>query len=218
MKDIVAYIKRLRIEKGYTIGEFSQEIGFSSQTGYQKIESGQTDLKMKHLFKIAEVLEVRPEELLGIETKSQNNEDTEFLKQYIRRLKNDLASVTFQYRNLYYSYQFLDKVFTKFERTNSESYEILQETMLELKDKVIQQNLKELELTEFSGNEEKEEMINHEKDSGEKWKKLSPKETTTEVLLHHTTLKDMFDQVIQIYLEDKDNKEKMYVWKKIRLY
>jgi len=218
MKEIIAYIKRLRIEKGYTIGEFSKKIGFSSQTGYQKIESGQTDLKTKHLFKIAEVLEVKPEELLGIESKSQNNEDTEFLKQYIRRLENDLASVTFQYQNLYYSYQFLDKVFAKFERTNPESYENFQEIILELKEKVIQQNLKELKSTEFSENEEKEEMITHEMNMGERWKKLSPKETTAEVLLHHTTLKDMFDQTLQIYLEDMENKEKPYVWKKNKLY
>lgn len=218
MENITAQIRKLRIEKGYTVEEFSKKIGFSSQTGYHKIESGITDLKIKHLYRIAEVLEVTPEELLGLDAPQQQTEDGNLLKEYIRRLKTDLSAVTFQYRNLYGSYQFLDEVLSKLEKENPEAYKSLQEVMTGTKEKRINQNLKTIESTEFSENQEKEDYIKSEKEMGEQWKKLSPKETTSEVLRHHTFLRDMFDQIVRTYLDDKENTENNSVWKKPHSY
>ena len=61
-------IKFLRLEKGYTQGYIAKQLEIS-QYAYHKLENGKTELKVKMLLKLALVLEVEVNYLLGFESK-----------------------------------------------------------------------------------------------------------------------------------------------------
>lgn len=58
-------IKRIRIEKGYT-QEYMAEKLFIDTVNYGRIERGQSKLTIDRLFKIAEILNVKVEDLLKV--------------------------------------------------------------------------------------------------------------------------------------------------------
>lgn len=63
MQAIGKKIKRLRELKDLTQDYVASEIGLS-QSAYSKIEAGETDLTYQRLEKIAEVLQIKPEDII----------------------------------------------------------------------------------------------------------------------------------------------------------
>ena len=53
-KDILERLKKLRKEHSFSQLEVAQKLGFNSPIGYNKIEKGLTDLKIKHLIILSE--------------------------------------------------------------------------------------------------------------------------------------------------------------------
>lgn len=66
--EVIDRIKQIRIEKGISHEAMAYNLGIS-QTAYTKIEKNETKLTVDRLFKIAEILEVKVEDLLNTETK-----------------------------------------------------------------------------------------------------------------------------------------------------
>lgn len=76
-EQVVARIKNLRQQQGYTIAEFATKLGFNSHTAYAKIEYGKTEIKLRHLLKICEEFDVTLPWLLGMETQASNSSQNE---------------------------------------------------------------------------------------------------------------------------------------------
>lgn len=71
--DIIENIKIIRKNKGISHEAMALNLGIS-QAAYTKLEKSETKLTVDRLFKIAEVLEVRMEDLLNLESKSFRQE------------------------------------------------------------------------------------------------------------------------------------------------
>lgn len=76
-EQVVARIKNLRLQKGYTIAEFAAKLGFNSHTAYAKIEYGKTEIKLRHLIKITEEFDVTMPWLLGMESQTRTSSQNE---------------------------------------------------------------------------------------------------------------------------------------------
>lgn len=63
IKAILSAIMSRRNELGYTQEYIGYKLGMS-QNAYSKIELGYTNITVNHLFKIAEILECRPHDLI----------------------------------------------------------------------------------------------------------------------------------------------------------
>ncbi len=63
IKSILSAIMRRRNELGYTQEYVGYKLGIS-QNAYSKIELGYTNITVNHLFKIAEILDCRVDDLL----------------------------------------------------------------------------------------------------------------------------------------------------------
>ncbi|MDW7691146.1 helix-turn-helix transcriptional regulator [Flammeovirgaceae bacterium SG7u.111] len=86
MNEVLKKIKSLRLEKGWTIADTAIKLGFASQASYQKIESGKTSITIDKLFQLAELFDVTPQFLLGLEeTKGSRVNELE-------RINEDLKS------------------------------------------------------------------------------------------------------------------------------
>lgn len=58
-------IKDRRIELGWTLGELAVKVGYSDNSTLSRVENGKTDMPLKKLDKIAQVLDVTPAYLIG---------------------------------------------------------------------------------------------------------------------------------------------------------
>ncbi len=63
MKELLEKIRNLRLAKGYTQEYMAEKIGIDT-VNYGRIERGQTKITMDRFFKICEILEISPSELL----------------------------------------------------------------------------------------------------------------------------------------------------------
>ncbi len=61
-------IKKIRELRSFTQEYMAEKINLSTRA-YSKIESGETELTIKRLNEISEILEVKPEEILGFDEK-----------------------------------------------------------------------------------------------------------------------------------------------------
>lgn len=78
MENVISKIKDIRKEKGYS-HEYMAHMLNISQVAYSKIEKNETKLTVERLFKIAEILETKIENVLDIKPDNiynQNNNDT----------------------------------------------------------------------------------------------------------------------------------------------
>jgi transcriptional regulator with XRE-family HTH domain len=74
MKEIIERVKSSREEKRITQLEMANKLGLSL-VSYSKIERGKTDLSVKRLFEIAEILGVGVDTLLGYKNNNDNSSD-----------------------------------------------------------------------------------------------------------------------------------------------
>ncbi|MBZ9627135.1 helix-turn-helix domain-containing protein [Psychroflexus sp. CAK1W] len=85
IKDVLKNIERVRRYKDYS-HEYMSICLDISQAAYSKIERNQTKLSVERLFKIAEILEVELEDLLGLGSKNQPTPtNKEYLSAYLKR-------------------------------------------------------------------------------------------------------------------------------------
>ena len=77
-------IKQARIAKGLTQEELAAKLGYKSRSSVNKIETGGRDIPRSQIKKIAEILEVSPISLLGLEDEAPSREPTvaELAKKY----------------------------------------------------------------------------------------------------------------------------------------
>jgi transcriptional regulator with XRE-family HTH domain len=78
MEHILKNIKRKRTQLGYSHEYVAHELDIS-QVSYSKLEKNETKLSVERLFKIADILETKVEELLEVNSNNiyhQNNNDT----------------------------------------------------------------------------------------------------------------------------------------------
>lgn len=89
---VLKKIKLLRVDKGFTQAEMSEKMGFSSPIGYLKIENGQTEVKLSHLEKLAKILQVTQEEILGFNQSESTKDEREvfFLKKELELDKREI--------------------------------------------------------------------------------------------------------------------------------
>lgn len=76
--DVLDNIKEIRKEKGISHEAMAVNLGIS-QTAYTKLENKETKLTVDRLYKIAEILEVKIEDLLKLQENKVYNQD---LKDY----------------------------------------------------------------------------------------------------------------------------------------
>ena len=68
LKEVGSRIKEARLEKGYTLEELANKVGYKStnaRSTMQKIESGKSDIPTSKVSKIAEALEVPVGKIMG---------------------------------------------------------------------------------------------------------------------------------------------------------
>lgn len=59
-------IKGRRLELGLTLDELASRVGYSDKSTLSRVENGKTDIPLKKLDKIAQILDVTPTYLVGI--------------------------------------------------------------------------------------------------------------------------------------------------------
>ena len=74
MEDILSKIKEFRNKKGYSYENMAHELD-TSAAAYRKIEMNQTKLTVEKLYKIAEILEAKIEDLLNIKADKYYKQD-----------------------------------------------------------------------------------------------------------------------------------------------
>lgn len=75
-------LKNARRAKGLTQIQLAKMLGIS-QTSYQRMETGEHDMKMSNILKICETLDVSADWLIGIEPhKAQNERLKESIRKY----------------------------------------------------------------------------------------------------------------------------------------
>jgi transcriptional regulator with XRE-family HTH domain len=88
IEDVLAKIKSIREKKGLSHEYVGMKLGIS-QAAYTKIERGQTNLALDRLYQIAEVLDVKLSELLGIDLKTEFNQITnDNSTGYLQKIEN----------------------------------------------------------------------------------------------------------------------------------
>ena len=58
-------IKNRRIELGWTLDELAAKVGYSDKSTLSRVENGKSDMPLKKLDKLAQVLDVTPAYLIG---------------------------------------------------------------------------------------------------------------------------------------------------------
>lgn len=82
-------IKDRRIELGWTLDELAAKVGYSDKSTLSRVENGKTDMPLKKLDKIAQVLDVTPAYLIGFtEADIPNGLNKELYLNYIHDSKN----------------------------------------------------------------------------------------------------------------------------------
>lgn len=122
MEDVLERIKEYRKKKGFSYETMAHELN-TSAAAYRKIEMNQTKLTVERLYQIAEVLEIKIEDILGISQEKVYN-------QHI----NDNAVIYQDFENLYQD-----------NKEKSEKIEALYEARLHDKNEIIAQLNKVIE-------------------------------------------------------------------------
>ncbi|CAA7392725.1 helix-turn-helix domain-containing protein [Chryseobacterium fistulae] len=118
--EVIDRIKQIRIEKGISHEAMAHNLGIS-QTAYTKIEKNETKLTVERLFKIAETLETKVENLLGLQAG----------KVYQQEFKDN--SINYQeFQNLH---QENKEVYQELIKSKDEQILLLKEEILRLKNK-----------------------------------------------------------------------------------
>lgn len=73
-------IRQARIAKGLTQEELAEKLGYKSRSSINKIETGGRDVPRSQLKKIAEILDVSPISLLGLEEEKEKEETKKISK------------------------------------------------------------------------------------------------------------------------------------------
>lgn len=82
-------IKDRRIELGWTLDELAAKVGYSDKSTLSRVENGKTDMPLKKLDKIAQVLDVTPAYLIGFtEADIPDGLNKELYLNYIHDSKN----------------------------------------------------------------------------------------------------------------------------------
>lgn len=63
---VLRIIRQLRQERGYSLSDVAQGIGYETYKGYYDLERGKTDLKLEHLEKLAKFYNVPMEFFLNL--------------------------------------------------------------------------------------------------------------------------------------------------------
>jgi transcriptional regulator with XRE-family HTH domain len=101
MEDVIKRIKEIRKEKGISHEAMAFDLGIS-QVAYSKIEKNETKLTLERLYKIADILESKISEILGLEIQkvyqqefndnSQNYQEIQHLHQENKEVYEKLIS------------------------------------------------------------------------------------------------------------------------------
>lgn len=82
-------IKDRRIELGLTLDELAAKVGYSDKSTLSRVENGKTDMPLKKLDKIAQVLDVAPAYLIGFtEEDIPDGLNKELFLNYVHDSKN----------------------------------------------------------------------------------------------------------------------------------
>ena len=82
-------IKDRRMELGLTLDELAAKVGYSDKSTLSRVENGKTDMPLKKLDKIAQVLDVAPAYLIGFtEADIPDGLNKEYYLNYIHDSKN----------------------------------------------------------------------------------------------------------------------------------
>ena len=82
-------IKDRRIELGWTLDELAAKVGYSDKSTLSRVENGKTDMPLKKLDKIAQVLDVTPAYLIGFtEEDIPDGLNKELFLNYVHDSKN----------------------------------------------------------------------------------------------------------------------------------
>ena len=95
MEEVINRIKEIRKEKGISHEAMAFDLGIS-QVAYSKIEKNETKLTLERLYKIADILESKVSNLLGLEI--QKVYQQEFKDINIALLSRHIAAGRFQAR------------------------------------------------------------------------------------------------------------------------
>ena len=88
MEEVLSKIKEYRKKKGYTYETMAHELD-TSAAAYRKIELNQTKLTVDRLFQIAQILDAKVIDILGINPNNQLNQtNTENATGYQQQIEN----------------------------------------------------------------------------------------------------------------------------------
>jgi transcriptional regulator with XRE-family HTH domain len=88
MEEVLSKIKEYRKKKGYTYETMAHELD-TSAAAYRKIELNQTKLTVDRLFQIAQILDAKVVDILGINPNNQLNQtNTENATGYQQQIEN----------------------------------------------------------------------------------------------------------------------------------
>ena len=110
MEKIINKIKEIRKDKGYSY-EYMAHLLEISQVAYSKIEKNETKLTVERLYKIAEILETKIEDVLDIKAD----------KVY----KQDLKDNSIGHQEIQNMYQYNKEVYEKLITSKDEQIELL---------------------------------------------------------------------------------------------
>ena len=110
MEKIINKIKEIRKDKGYS-HEYMKHLLEISQVAYSKIEKNETKLTVERLYKIAEILETKIEDVLDIKAD----------KVY----KQDLKDNSIGHQEIQNMYQYNKEVYEKLITSKDEQIELL---------------------------------------------------------------------------------------------
>ena len=97
MEKIINKIREIRKDRGYS-HEYMAHLLDISQVAYSKIEKNETKLTVERLFKIAEILEAKIEDILDIKADKVYKQDLKDNSIGISRLKKIvLGTITYSY-------------------------------------------------------------------------------------------------------------------------
>lgn len=88
MEKVISIIKEIRKEQGYS-HEYMAHMLDISQVAYSKIEKNETKLTVERLFKIAEILDVKIDDILDTQQNNQFNQIThDHSMSYMQQIEN----------------------------------------------------------------------------------------------------------------------------------
>ncbi len=115
MEEVISRIKEIRREKGISHEAMAFDLGIS-QVAYSKIEKNETKLTLERLYKIADILDSKISNLLGLEVQ----------KIYQQEFKDNAHN----YQEIHNLYQDNKEAYEKLIQSKNEQIELLKEQIL----------------------------------------------------------------------------------------